>query len=326
MAAMAVQKLRISNLAGEMLATFSADEVEDKRVHQLKTSLAKQIGATRFQQRWLAEDRSELHDDASVPCCDVQLVVLNFVQAEEEELEQLSSACSENRPDKLINLLRKPLSPSGLRERQVFMNALHLAAMNGHSQIAHLLLEGGTHADVDIDDCDDVDAHAEHENVVDRRRRALHLAAEHGHAEVVKELLAAGANKDATDQFCKTALHLAAWNGHLEAMKLLLEAGVEKDCTDDSGSTALHWAAWNGHSDVAKLLIEAGADKDAADREGLTPLHRASGSGCHLEVVKLLLEAGAKQDMADGFGRLPVDLAFEWGHQELYLDQTNSKG
>ena len=106
--------LRICSLAGETLATFSPHDVEGKSVHQLKTSLAMQIGAARFRQRWLAEDHSELHDDAVVPCCDVQLVVLPSVQTEKVELDRLISACSENRPDAVVDLLRKPLDPDGV--------------------------------------------------------------------------------------------------------------------------------------------------------------------------------------------------------------------
>ena len=56
--------------------TFSAD-VEDKSAEQLKITLAEQIGVTRFRQRWLKEDGTELQDDAVVPCCDVQLVRLS---------------------------------------------------------------------------------------------------------------------------------------------------------------------------------------------------------------------------------------------------------
>ena len=326
MAAMAVQKLCISNLAGETLATFSADEVEDKCVHQLKTSLAKQIGATRFHQRWLAEDCSELDDDAVVPCGDVQLVILDFVEAQEDEIDLLVTACEENHPDELVDHLCKPLNPDGLYERQGFMHALHLAAENGHSRIVQLLLEAGTDTDI----CDDVhleDDDAYFSNIVEGRR-ALQLAAREGHSEVVKLLLEAGADKDSADEDGNTALHWEAWNGNAEVMKLLLEAGADKDRTDNGGSTALHWAAWQGRSEVAKLLIEAGADKDAADCEGLTPLHRASASDCDLEVVKLLVEAGAKQDVADRHGRLPMDLAFERGHQELYfyLVHRSSRG
>ena len=218
------QMLRVCSLAGETLATFSAHEVEGKTVHQLKSSLAKQIGATRFRQRWLAADHNELHDDASVACCDVQLVILDFVEAQKDEIDRLVSACEENHPDELVDLLRKPLNPEGLHERQGFIHALHLAAKNGHSQIVQLLLEAGT----DTDGCDDVVFEDDNDDVLlDDRSRPLHLAAGEGHLEVVKLLLEAGADKDATAHFSgRRALHFAAQNGHSEVMMLLLQAGA----------------------------------------------------------------------------------------------------
>ena len=262
--------LRVCSLAGETLATFSADEVEDKRVHQLKSSLAKQIGATRFRQRWLAEDHTELQDDAVVPCCDVQLVVLNFVQAEEEELEQLVSACNENRPDEVVDLFRKPLNPDGTHERPAFLESLRLAAGNGYLQIVQLLLEAGTDARQD-----------------DHDRTALHLATHNGHLEVVRLLLEAGANTNVSNGLGWTALHWAAEIGHWQILQLLLVAGADKDLTNRFGSTALHAAAANGHSEVVKLLLEAGADKEVADVGGKSPLELAIHCG-RAEIVHLL--------------------------------------
>ena len=168
--------LRICNLAGKTLATFSADEVGDKSVKELKSSLAKQIGATRFQQRLFTEDHTELQDDSVVPCCDVQLVVQSFVQAEECEMEQLISACRENRPDELVDLLRKPLNPCGAHEQGGFAEALVFAAENGHLQIVETLLEAGICAADDV-----VGA------------PALRAAAENGHSHIVKLLFEAGA-------------------------------------------------------------------------------------------------------------------------------------
>ena len=262
--------LRVCSLAGETLATFSAEEVEDKRVHQLKSSLAKQIGATRFRQRWLAEDHTELQDDAVVPCCDVQLVVLDFVQAEEDEIKQLVSACNENRPDELVDLLRKPLNPDGTHEGPAFLESLRLAAGNGYLQIVHLLIEAGTDARQD-----------------DHGRTALHLAAKNGHFEVVNLLLEAGSDKDATDYDGLTALSWAAYGGHEEVVKLLLEAGADKEVKNVFGRTALHWASGNGHSAVVKLLLEAGADKELASSEGKSPLDLAIHFR-HQEIIDLL--------------------------------------
>ena len=224
--------LRVCTLAGEALATFSADEVDGKSVHQLKKSLAKQIGATRFQQRWLTADHTELHDDAVAPCCDVQLVVVDFVQAEECEMEQLISACRENRPDELVDFLRKPLNPRGA-------TALYEAAENGHSEVVRLLLEAGAKIEP---------------SPLGRlfmQRTALHVAAAKGHFDVVRLLLEEGAEKDAGDsEWRRTALHVAAQNGHSNVVKLLLMAGVDKDVANEYAYTALHLAAREGHSEV----------------------------------------------------------------------------
>ena len=313
------QMLRVCSLAGEPLATFSAEEVQDKRVHQLKSSLAKQTGATRFRQRWLAEDHTELHDNAVVPCCDVQLVVLHFVQAEEEELEQLLSACGENKLDELVDLLRKPLNPDDIPNRWTFATSLHLAAENGYSHIVQFLLEAGTHVDVCIEDPDFADF-AEFTEFCGPRT-ALHVAAENGRSEVAKLLLEAGANKDAAH------LHVAAKNGHSEVAKLLLEAGADKDAAHD-GQTPLHVAAQNGHSEVVKLLFEAGAIKDVADFQQRTTLHLAAKNG-HFEVVKLLLDAGADKDATDYDGLTALSWATYGGHFEvvnLLLEAGADKG
>ena len=135
-------------LFGWVTITFSAAELEGKSVKLLKIALAMQTGVTRFRQRWLSENHAELHDDDVVLCCDVQLVVLPFVQAKSDEIRQLLSACKENHPDKLVDLLRRPLNPDRLCERRGFLPTLHLAAQNGHLQIVQLLIEAD--ADVNI--------------------------------------------------------------------------------------------------------------------------------------------------------------------------------
>ena len=321
--------LRICSLAGETLATFSADEVEGKRVHQLKVCLAKQIGATRFQQKWLAGDHTELHDDAVVPCCDVQLVVLPFAQAEDEDMEQLVSACKQNRPDELVDLLRKPLNPHGGCERRVFVQDLSWAAKNGHWQIVQLLLEAGADKDATASD----------------GKTPLHIAATGGHSEVVKLLLEAGAYRDVVPaELCphllgfwqdvinmgtenytakverKTPLQVAAMKGHSEVVKLLLEAGADKEAApaeQNRGKRALHLAAENGHWQNVQLLLEAGADKDATDHCGMTALHFAAERG-HSKVVELLVEANAAvEEKSDRYLRTAFYLAVKHGHSEV---------
>ena len=318
--------LRICSLAGESLATFSAHEVEGKRVKALKAALAQQIGVTRFRQRWLNEDHTELHDDAVAPCCDVQLVVMSFVQATKAELRQLLFACRENDPNELVELLRRPLNPDGVDERQRFLPAFHLAAQHGHSQIVRLLLEAGTDADMrerpvdynDYDFSDDADDDGDDDyEYYGQGRTALHIAAEYGQLEVVKLLFQAGADKDAFDSAGSTALHMAAEFGNLDVVKLLLEAGCEKDVAEQiEGLTALHLAVQNGHSEVVKLLLDASADKDMAHTNGATALQEAACNG-HSEIVKLLLEAGTDKDAVNRFGMTALLSAAQKGHSDV---------
>ena len=218
---------------------LTAEEFEGKTVRSLKTLVAKQIGVSIFRQRWLSEDHTELQDDDFVTSSDVQLVVLPFVQSEDEEVKELYSRLhleiSMNDSDGVENLLRKPLNPDSSQDPQT---ALHVAAECGHVECVALLLEAG--ADKDLADFEGT--------------TALHLAADHGRSEVVKLLLEAGADKDAADYHDRTALHLAAWEGDLKVVKLLLDAGADKDATDDGGNTALDWATASGHLEIVRLL------------------------------------------------------------------------
>ena len=274
--------LCICNLAGKTLATFSADEVEGKSVTALKTSLAKQIGATRFQQKWLAEDRSELHEDAVAPCCDVQLVVVPFMRAEDKEHDQLVSASMENRPNELVDLLRKPLNPHTCE----FLQALEWAAQEGHSQIVQLLLEAGVDAN-DTVRCKAREQIAFDDDDLGEIRTALVSAIENGHSEVVKLLLDV-ADNNVVQRDGGPALRVAAKTGNLDLVKQLLEAGVEKDESEYMWArTALHFAAMGGHLEVVKLLLEAGADIEVWDLAGKSPWDWAREND-HPEVANLL--------------------------------------
>ena len=269
--------LRVFSLTGETLATFSAEEVEGKSVKSLKTLVGKQIGV---RQKWLAEDHSELKDNDFATASDVQLVVLDFVQADaEKEVLKLADASQTNSLEQVEELLRKPLNPNALSEVFGPRSALHLAAGEGHLEVVKLLLE----------------AKANREARDSEDRTALLLAANSGHAETVKLLLEVGADKGVFDSYDMTALHIAAGNGHAAVVKLLLEAGAETEAVTDQSWTALHCAAAFGRTEVVKLLLEAGAEKEAVTDQSWTALHCAAAFG-RTEVVKLLLEAGAEKE------------------------------
>ena len=225
---------------------LAAEEFEGQSVKSLKTSVAKQIGVPRFRQRWLSEDHIELKEEAVMVASDVQLVVLDFVQAEDGDIQKLVDACRRNDVDRVDELLRKPLDPNIMVQDG---NILHLLAgcghvecdvaiIEGHYAVVQLLLEAGI-------DKDAVDSDGQ---------TALHLAVGGSAWNIVPLLLEAGADIDATDSEGCTALHVAIEFGCLETVRRLLEAGADKDATDSEGNTALSLAVLTGRAEVRTLL------------------------------------------------------------------------
>ena len=268
---------------------LSSEEFEGKTVRSLKTLVAKKIGVPRFRQRWLSEDHIELKDEDFATASDVQLLVLEFVQAEDGDVRKLFAACHANNVDRVDELLRKPLNP----DVRPFLwcagkAASHEAAGSGHFQCLALLLEAGADKDL-ADDCFE--------------RTALHVAAQYCNLEAVRLLLEAGADKDKADCEGKTALHLAALTGHQDVVKLLLQANANRDARDPERRTALHLAAALGQAEVVKLLLEAGADKDVVDSSGQTALHVAAENH-HIEVVQLL-KADLEQRVCGRLQKVP---------------------
>ena len=165
-----------SAVSGEELLALDADDVEGKSVKCLKMQVAKQIRATRFQQRWF-EDQNEL-DDEALPPWNVQLVILDHWRHEEWQAKQLIAACAENRWSELEVLLQKPLAPDATDESG--QAAIHAAASAGSEPCLALLLQAGAACN----------------KVENEGATALSLAAQNGHLKVVQLLLEAGADQD----------------------------------------------------------------------------------------------------------------------------------
>lgn len=130
------------------------------------------------------------------------------------------------------------------------MNALHLAAERGHTDVARVLIEAGT-------------PHEAGTRIGDYT--PLHVAARRGSGEIVQLLLDAGADPTRlTSTSGVTALHLAAAavNG-TAAVSALLDAGVDPDAVEvSSGQTPLMFAAAANRPESIERLIDVGADPD----------------------------------------------------------------
>ena len=177
---------------------------------------------------------------------------------------------------------------------------LHLAAQEGHVDLARMLLDKG--AEVDARDA--------------KGETPLHRATEKGHTDVAGLLLARGADVNATSKNGATALHWAASEGHRDVAQLLLDAGADVRAGSEDGWTPLNAAAWNGHHDVARSLLDAGADVRAGDEDDSTPLHSAARRG-HQDVAQLLLDAGADLRAEDKGGWTPLHEAAHQSHKDV---------
>jgi len=136
--------------------------------------------------------------------------------------------------------------------------ALHLAADEGHADVAFALIKAGANIRVK----------AGHFN-----ETPLHTAALRGATEIVEALLKAGANVNALDNRKRMPLHYAAsgYEGTLTAAKMLLKAGARVDARDEDRDTPLAVAALHQNLGVVYLLVGAGASLTKKNIYGQTP-------------------------------------------------------
>jgi len=158
---------------------------------------------------------------------------------------------------------------------------LHFAAINGHANMVHTLVNLG--ADVDCKDLDGC--------------RPLHLAAWSGHRDTVMALLRLGADPRAHDGNLSTALHDAALSGKSAVAALLIKHKADVEARNNRGITPLHSAASSGHLETTCLLIDAKADINAVNDDKRAALHFATWN-CHPRTVYLLLKCGADMSVA----------------------------
>uniref|UniRef100_A0A2A4JTK0 K Homology domain-containing protein n=1 Tax=Heliothis virescens TaxID=7102 RepID=A0A2A4JTK0_HELVI len=176
-----------------------------------------------------------------------------------------------------------------------FESPLTLAACGGHVELAMLLLERGANI----------------EEVNDEGYTPLMEAAREGHEEMVALLLGQGASINAqTEETQETALTLACCGGFLEVADFLIKAGADAEL---GASTPLMEASQEGHLELVRYLLNAGADVNAQTQTGDTALTYACENG-HTDVADLLLRAGAELEHESEGGRTPLMKACRAGH------------
>lgn len=150
-------------------------------------------------------------------------------------------------------------------------NALHMAAVKGHTAMLQLLLSSGW----------DVNSRTFGDDT------PITLAALDGHAQAMRALIDAGADVNACNCAPKTALCLAASLGHCDILTMLLNAGADINSTVCLSGAALHFATKIEDLAAVQLLLDRGADPNLPDACGLTPLSWA----IHVEVSQPIIDA-----------------------------------
>ncbi|MHB0945986.1 MAG: ankyrin repeat domain-containing protein [Sedimentisphaerales bacterium] len=120
---------------------------------------------------------------------------------------------TKERPYEFIQLFTKRMQTVpvvGIEETNLNRTPLHLAAMNGHREMAEMLLSKGS--DINAKDSDG--------------NTPLHFAAAGGHLDLCGFLLEKGADVNAKNRQGQTPLDMSAFNGHQETAELLIAKGA----------------------------------------------------------------------------------------------------
>lgn len=145
------------------------------------------------------------------------------------------------------------------QHRQGNGTALHCAVIQGHFELAEMLLERG------------MDLH-----IVDGEGRNVGLAAANSKSESAHHAL-----KWLLDKFGSIfknennwdLLHDACESGTLASVDLLLECGFDPNAKSASGWTPLHGACGRDVPSFMRTLLKAGAAHDVMNRNGYMPIH-----------------------------------------------------
>jgi ankyrin repeat protein len=187
-------------------------------------------------------------------------------------------------------------------------NALHEAALGGHTEVVECLLR----------------AKADHNQPSRLGETPVYLAAARMHEATLRMLLDARADVN-PPQPCRSPLFGAAQNQpcttnifHLPSVfRLLLGARADVNATTALDYTALSTAVAKGCPDaVVKLLLRAKADVNVVTAHGITALHFAARDG-RRSTAHLLVRAKADVRATSTSGKTAETIALRNRHFEL---------
>jgi ankyrin repeat protein len=194
-------------------------------------------------------------------------------------------------------------------------NALIWASLNGHTGVTELLLQQGA----------DVSAQG------GKHGSALYAASVKGYDKVVNMLLQHGADVNAQGEYHASALYAASLEGHDTTVQVLLQYGADANTQGGVPGNALQVAFSKGHYNIVQMLLHHGAYNDAQGGYYGSALYAASFRGHH-RIVQLLLQHGADVNAEGGLYGNALQAASFKGHDMIvqlllqYGANANSQG
>ena len=268
--------VRVLALSGEELMNV---QIQDgTTVGRLKKQLQELTIVPRFRQRLVHEGKDLPNARILDETIELQLVKLNFIEATDEQVEELLDATAEGDVRKVERILQRPQDPNDAFvltcERDEILDHLSpLATAAEHNNIRTMRLL--------------VAAKADAQKQVNSS--ALHHATAAGYSEAVQLLLAARA--DAHLRHDSVALHLAAQGNHAKVLKILLRARADPHRSQPGWpGSPLSVACDRGNYRAAQVLLQHRAQPAAPETaEGFCPLDIAVARG-NARIVQLLHE------------------------------------
>ncbi|XP_063416222.1 rabankyrin-5-like [Mytilus trossulus] len=182
-------------------------------------------------------------------------------------------------------------------------SVLHIACLNGFTQIVQLLLNH--HPNVDIQDKNGL--------------TPLHLTCLNGQYNTASLLLICHQNRpniNALDMFQRTPVYYACIGRYTEIVKLLIRYKADINQSTSTGSTPLHAACEKESIKIVEILIENLANVNVKEKTVESPLHVACRHG-NEPIIKLLIDQSALVNSKTKDKMTPLHIACSYGHHNV---------